>query len=594
MDAVLEKLYKQPLLDVLTEADLEAILPMVREKAFGAGEVVFRAGDPPENFYLITRGEFEVLRDEGEGERRSNLLYPGEFFGDIALLYDQPRGAKVRAVDDSEVLFIGKEDFRSLLDSYPLLERSLDVQGAEIQERTERRFEGQGVDEVILHFSRRHWMALISRMGRVAALLLFWFVVMLGLYAGFQGNEAAQGTAAVIGVFLLLAPAALAAWEALDWFNDYYIVTNERVIHIEEVLFFSHERYEVPLNQVQNVNVAHPNPWNEWFNYGNVIVTTAAQGGPGATLVLDQMPGADRVAPRIIQELNKERNILQQQGKDEKRRALRAALGLDPSAEAKAGPNNRAEEIPERRPSAILAFLTTMSQYLRPLMREQKGSVIIWRKHWFILLRDSLLAWLAFVVLLTGLVLVPLLLTLTGLQVALLAIVGLLLVVANLAWLWWLYEDWRNDLYILTPEAIVDEETKPLGFNKEVRRASLDKIQDTRYVQPNPIMVLLNVGDVLIQTAGQEGVFTFTWVKDPRAVQYDIFRYIQARQSQRERNEAAAINQELLEILRMYKEESDKEEDKKGRRSNGPTPPLPPPLDTPPGDSDAQTRRWPS
>ncbi|MGH2543337.1 MAG: cyclic nucleotide-binding domain-containing protein, partial [Ardenticatenaceae bacterium] len=136
MESTFEKLSKQPLLDVLYEEDLAEILPLAHPGTFERDEVVFREGEEARNFYLITDGQFEVRREEADGEHRINLLYPGEFFGDIALLHDVPRAATVRAVDDSEVLYFTKEAFFRLLDTYPILDRRLELLGAEIERRT--------------------------------------------------------------------------------------------------------------------------------------------------------------------------------------------------------------------------------------------------------------------------------------------------------------------------------------------------------------------------------------------------------------------------------------------------------------------------
>ena len=100
---------------------------------------------------------------------------------------------------------------------------------------------------------------------------------------------------------------------------------------------------------------------------------------------------------------------------------------------------------------------------------------------------------------------------------------------------------------------------QPFGFNQQVRRASLDAIQDIRFIQRNPLWVWFRVGHVLVQTAGEDGDFTFNWVYNPREVQLDIFRYIQQRKLQRQQRQVAVINQEILEMLKLYDEERNKQ-----------------------------------
>jgi hypothetical protein len=71
-----------------------------------AGEVVIRAGDPGDRFYIVADGELEVV---GEGLHAS--ARPGDHFGEIALLRDVPRTATVRAVVDSRLYALERSDF---------------------------------------------------------------------------------------------------------------------------------------------------------------------------------------------------------------------------------------------------------------------------------------------------------------------------------------------------------------------------------------------------------------------------------------------------------------------------------------------------
>ena len=77
------------------------------------GDVIIKQGDPPSNFYVIEKGEVEVVRckpDDPAGEV-TVVLGPGSFFGEKALLNDEPRVATVRARTAVEVLVLGKNIF---------------------------------------------------------------------------------------------------------------------------------------------------------------------------------------------------------------------------------------------------------------------------------------------------------------------------------------------------------------------------------------------------------------------------------------------------------------------------------------------------
>ena len=82
------------------------------------GNYIFHQGDPALNFYIIVRGEVEVLRQQETTEPPVllNILGPGDFFGEIALLDERQRqrGASIRARTSVEVLVMGKNIFASI------------------------------------------------------------------------------------------------------------------------------------------------------------------------------------------------------------------------------------------------------------------------------------------------------------------------------------------------------------------------------------------------------------------------------------------------------------------------------------------------
>ena len=73
------------------------------------GEVVVRAGDTGDRFYIVDSGELEITN----GAHGS--AHHGDFFGEIALLRDVPRTATVRALSPSELFALDREDFLSAL-----------------------------------------------------------------------------------------------------------------------------------------------------------------------------------------------------------------------------------------------------------------------------------------------------------------------------------------------------------------------------------------------------------------------------------------------------------------------------------------------
>ena len=78
------------------------------------GDYVFHQGDPATNFYVIEKGEAEVTRLSFGEEQVVAILTPGSFFGEMALINNQPRGANVRARTELEVVVIGRTIFSQI------------------------------------------------------------------------------------------------------------------------------------------------------------------------------------------------------------------------------------------------------------------------------------------------------------------------------------------------------------------------------------------------------------------------------------------------------------------------------------------------
>jgi MFS family permease len=78
-----------------------------------AGDVVIRAGDPGDRFYIVADGEFDVLADGADRK-----MVEGDSFGEIALLRDVPRTATIRAVVDGQLYALERADFLAAVTSH--------------------------------------------------------------------------------------------------------------------------------------------------------------------------------------------------------------------------------------------------------------------------------------------------------------------------------------------------------------------------------------------------------------------------------------------------------------------------------------------
>ena len=66
-----------------------------------ADTVIARQGGPADKFFIVVDGEIEITREEGGSSQTVNTLGPGELFGEMAVLFDRPRGASARTTCSS-------------------------------------------------------------------------------------------------------------------------------------------------------------------------------------------------------------------------------------------------------------------------------------------------------------------------------------------------------------------------------------------------------------------------------------------------------------------------------------------------------------
>jgi CRP-like cAMP-binding protein len=111
----IETLRNIPLFAELDDDGLEVIARLATEFEAPAGQVLAERGQPGSGLFIIEDGTVEVDMPGGVAVE----LGPGEFFGEVALLTDSPRNARVRARTDVRCLAISRHVFTLLLDAQP-------------------------------------------------------------------------------------------------------------------------------------------------------------------------------------------------------------------------------------------------------------------------------------------------------------------------------------------------------------------------------------------------------------------------------------------------------------------------------------------
>ena len=129
------------------------------------------------------------------------------------------------------------------------------------------RFKWLGKNEVIYFIARRHKLKLYQALV-YPVLALAIPATLFGL-----GVVTAATTPYALAVVALVGILGWGIWNAIDWSNDYYIVTNQRVIWLEKVIGLYDSREEAPLGTILSVGV-ETDAIGRVLDYGNVIVRT--------------------------------------------------------------------------------------------------------------------------------------------------------------------------------------------------------------------------------------------------------------------------------------------------------------------------------
>jgi CRP-like cAMP-binding protein len=106
-----------PLFEHCSRRELSRIAAITDEIAIDEGKVLITEGERGREFFVIISGEVEVRRKG----RKVATLGPGTYFGEIALLSQQPRTATVKAITPLRALVIADREFVDLLDAVPEL-----------------------------------------------------------------------------------------------------------------------------------------------------------------------------------------------------------------------------------------------------------------------------------------------------------------------------------------------------------------------------------------------------------------------------------------------------------------------------------------
>jgi CRP/FNR family cyclic AMP-dependent transcriptional regulator len=100
----------------LEPSDAHLLTEHTHTRTYPANSILINEGDQTDSLYVILEGEVKVYASDETGkEVILNILGPGEYFGELALVDDQPRSASVMTLKPTKVMIISKQNFKQCL-----------------------------------------------------------------------------------------------------------------------------------------------------------------------------------------------------------------------------------------------------------------------------------------------------------------------------------------------------------------------------------------------------------------------------------------------------------------------------------------------
>jgi CRP-like cAMP-binding protein len=117
----LSELKHVPLFEGLSGREVKELGGIAYIRKYKDGETIFAKGDPGHGLFILMRGAVEVYLKKGTKEKVFGTYEPYQYFGEYALIKDNTRNASARAVGETIMCYLFRDDLRQLLLKNPKL-----------------------------------------------------------------------------------------------------------------------------------------------------------------------------------------------------------------------------------------------------------------------------------------------------------------------------------------------------------------------------------------------------------------------------------------------------------------------------------------
>ncbi len=104
----------------MNDRELQLFESIATPQEYVENTIIFQEGDPSDELYVVVEGVVEIYTEIGVGHPQTlGELRSGSAFGEMALINDKPRSANAKAMEDSVLICVTRDDFLDLIDNHP-------------------------------------------------------------------------------------------------------------------------------------------------------------------------------------------------------------------------------------------------------------------------------------------------------------------------------------------------------------------------------------------------------------------------------------------------------------------------------------------
>ena len=364
-----------------TDDECRRLLGYMSHNYIPIHHLLMQQGEVGDSLWALLPGGRAVLRAvEGGQALQPSPVYGPNFFGELALRVEHPMESTVEAEPGSQWLRLHRTDFQRftavngehLVEALTLSPAAKRYLG---EASLRQRYGWLQSGEKLIIFQRHHWFVLVQK-TLVSVLLI---ALVGGGYYFFwsRGLECACWLRIVFNVAFVLVILHL-VYGIVDYLNDYFLLTNLRVVRQEKLVFFAERRQSAVLEQVRNVD-ASSTFFGHLLNFGTLRVQTAATEG---SIIMDYLPETTFIRQRILEQQNLRQQHFQASSKMVIQNLLEDRFGLRLRL-----PPRVVTQVAPLTPPAPEGWRQKLRRWLLPAARVRlpTDDKMVWRKHWIVL-----------------------------------------------------------------------------------------------------------------------------------------------------------------------------------------------------------------